>query len=329
MTLALVSPVPMAVGAVSLNGAGATFPYPLYSKWFDAYAKQTGIKINYQSIGSGGGIQQLKARTVDFGASDAPLSDAEMREMPAPVVHIPTVAGAVAVVYNVPGARAGLRLDGPVLADIYLGRIRRWDDKRIAALNPGIRLPGRVIAVVHRSDGSGTTYIFTHYLAAVSPTWRANPGAAKSVNWPAGIGAKGNEGVAGIVQHVPGAIGYVELAYAMQTHLPMAALKNRAGRFVLPGVQSAAAAAAGGVAAMRRDVRVSVVNSPGANAYPITGFTYILAYRHQANTPKGRALVGFLRWAMHEGQRYPASLFYVPLPPAVVALNDKAIASIR
>ena len=248
---------------ISLNGAGATFPFPLYSKWFDVYEKKTGAKINYQSIGSGGGIQQLKAKTVDFGASDAPLSNQEVTEMSAPVVHIPTVAGAEALIYNVSGIAQGLKLDATTVAGIYLGEIKSWNDPKIAALNSGAKLPNTPIAIAHRSDGSGTTFTFTDYLSNVSATWKTKVGTGKSVSWPVGIGGKGNEGVAGVVKQTPGGIGYVELAYAIQNKENYAALKNKAGNFVLPSTKGATAAAAGGVNAMKKDVRVSVVDSGG------------------------------------------------------------------
>jgi phosphate transport system substrate-binding protein len=272
---------PQAQAATSLTGAGATFPYPLYSKWFDVYARAKGVQINYQSIGSGGGITQLKNRTVDFGASDAPLSNSDMSAMPGPVVHIPTVAGAVAVAYNVPGLDKGLNLSGDTIAGIFLGQIRRWNDAKIAALNPGKRLPNKAIIVAHRSDGSGTTYIFTNYLKAVSSGWARQVGAGKAVDWPVGLGGKGNDGVAGIVKDQSGSIGYVELAYAVQNHLDYADVKNRSGKFVTPSVASVRAAALSASKAMRRDVRVSIVNAPGAGAYPISGFTYILLYKSQ------------------------------------------------
>jgi phosphate transport system substrate-binding protein len=314
----------------TLTGAGATFPYPLYSKWLAEYATiNPQININYQSIGSGGGIQQLKAGTVDFGASDAPLSDAEMKEMPSPVVHIPTVAGAVAVIYNLPGLTEPVRLSADTLAEIYLGKIKQWDDSRIATLNPGIRLPKLAIAVAHRSDGSGTTYIFTHYLAAVSPSWAKKVGTGKSVDWPAGIGGKGNEGVTGIVKQTPGAIGYVELAYAEQNKLAYAQLKNLAGNFVSPNLDSTTAAAAGALAEMQKDVRVSIVNSPGAQAYPISGFTYILLYQQQQDAKKKAALLDFLNWAIGDGQQFAGPLGYAPLPTEIVELNKQALAGIK
>jgi len=312
--------------AVSLNGAGATFPFPLYSKWFDEYGKSNpDVQINYQSIGSGGGIKQLREGTVDFGASDAPLSDEEVKAMPAPVVHLPMVAGAVALAYNLPDVPTGLKLSSEVVAGIFLGEIKKWNDKQIAALNPEVKLPARDITVAHRSDGSGTTYIFTHYLAAVSKTWATKVGAGKSVSWPAGIGGKGNEGVAGVLTKTPGSIGYVELAYADQNGLTVAALKNRAGAFVMPGIDSTTAAAAAAVEAMKKDVRVSIVDSSGGDAYPISGFTYILLYKDQQDAVKGAALADFLRWAITDGQAYAAPLKYAPLPAEVVELNEQAL----
>jgi phosphate transport system substrate-binding protein len=313
---------------ITLSGAGASFPYPLYSKWIHEYQKHhADVRINYQSIGSGGGIEQLKARTVDFGASDAPLSDEDAKAMPGEVVHLPTVAGAVAVVYNLPALKKPLRLDAGTLTAIYLGEVKRWNEKRIATLNPGVRLPGLAIAVAHRSDGSGTTNIFTDYLSSVSKTWAERVGKGKSVDWPTGIGAKGNEGVAGVVQQTPGGIGYVELAYAIQNDLATAEMENAAGVFVAPTLESTTAAAAGAVAAMKKnnDVRVSIVNSRDLNAYPIAGFTYILVYRDQKDRAKSDALFGFLHWAIHDGQRFAASLHYAPLPDEVVTINEQAL----
>ncbi|MFB3880690.1 MAG: phosphate ABC transporter substrate-binding protein PstS [Armatimonadota bacterium] len=316
--------------AVTLNGAGASFPYPLYSKWIAEYAKVApGVRINYQSIGSGGGIQQLKAGTVDFGASDAPLTDDEMKAMPRPVVHLPTTAGAVAVVYNLPSLKGALRLTGPVLSAIFLGEITRWNDKRIADANPGLALPESSIAVTHRSDGSGTTYLFTSYLAAVSPDWTNKVGVAKSVSWPVGIGAKGNEGVAGMVRQTPGAIGYVELAYAEGNNLSSAQLQNRAGQFVSPTTAAITAAAAAAASAMQKDVRIGIVNSPAPGAYPISGFTHLLVYREQKDPAKGKALVSFLGWATHEGQAFCEPLSYAALPADVVRLNEAALATIQ
>jgi phosphate transport system substrate-binding protein len=304
-------------GSVDLTGAGATFPYPLYSKWFSDYAAKTGVRINYQSIGSGGGIRQLSEQTVDFGASDSPMSDAEMAKAKGgPIVHIPMVLGAVAVTYNLPDVSAPLKLSGEVLADVFRGTITKWNDARVAALNPGVKLPARDILVVHRSDGSGTTYIFTDYLAAVSPAWAKGPGRGKEVQWPVGLGGKGNEGVAGQVKQTPGTIGYVELAYAKQNRLAVAAMRNASGSFVLPSVESATAAAAGIAEKLGKDTdyRVSIVNAPGAQAYPIASFTWLLAYRTPADTAKGRKLVEFVRWALAEGSASAAALDYAPLP---------------
>ena len=313
--------------AGTLTGAGATFPYPLYSKWFDVYSRQAGTQINYQSIGSGGGINALKNNTVDFGASDAPLNNADMRAMPGAVAHIPTVAGAVAVVYN--GAPRGVRLSGPVLADIFLGKITRWNDAQIAALNAGMRLPSRRITVVHRSDGSGTSFIFTSYLKAVSGAWSGQVGAGKSVAWPTGIGGKGNDGVAASVKQTSGSIGYVELAYAKQNNLTYAAIRNRSGAYVLPSVGGVTAAAGASARAIARDVRSSIVNASGINSYPISGFTYILVYVNQRDKNKGRETVKFLNWAIHAGQRYAAALEYAPLPRSVVRINEVKLRTIK
>ena len=306
-------------GGVDLTGAGATFPYPLYSRWFNDYAASKGVKINYQSIGSGGGIRQLSEQTVDFGASDAPMKDEELAKAKGgPVLHIPTVLGAVAVTYNVPGLDS-LALTGDVLADVFLGRITRWNDPRIAALNPKAKLPAQDILVVRRSDGSGTTYIFTDYLAAVSPAWASGPGKGKEVQWPVGLGGKGNEGVAGQVKQTPGALGYVELAYARQNRLAVAAIRNAAGNFVLPSVEGATAAAAGAASKLgdSTDYRVSIVNAPGAQAYPISSFTWLLVYQRQADAENGRKLVAFLKWALTDGEKQAASLDYAPLPESM------------
>jgi phosphate transport system substrate-binding protein len=315
-------------GAVTLTGAGATFPYPLYSKWFDVYERQAGTRINYQSIGSGGGIQQITQRTVDFGASDAPMTDEQLRAAPGPLLHIPTVLGAVVVTYNVPGVEPGLRLTPDVLADIFLGQVTRWDDARLAQANPDLALPDTAIAVVHRSDGSGTTNIFTDYLSVVSPAWQQRVGKGTSVNWPVGLGGKGNEGVTGQVKQTPGAIGYVELAYAAQNKLPYAAIRNQAGRFVEPALASTTAAAVGAAASMPEDLRVSIVNAPGEQSYPIAGFTYLLVYQQQADAAKGKALVDFLWWAIHDGEQYAQDLLYAPLPAEVVTRAEAKVRTI-
>ncbi|MGH7663881.1 MAG: phosphate ABC transporter substrate-binding protein PstS [Gemmatimonadaceae bacterium] len=310
-----------ATEGVALTGAGATFPYPLYSRWFSEYADETGIRINYQSIGSGGGIRQLSEGTVDFGASDSPMTDEEIAGARGPVLHIPMVLGAVTVTYNLPDVADTLSLTGEVIADIFLGNIRKWNDARIAALNPGVALPDEDILVVHRSDGSGTTFIFTDYLGSVSSAWASGPGTGKEVQWPVGLGAKGNEGVAGQVSQTPGAIGYVELAYATQNGLSVAKVRNRAGEFVAPSVQAVTAAAAGVADSLPPDTdyRVSIVNGPGANAYPISSFTWILVYREQMDARKGQILVDFLRWALTEGQERAPELDYAPLPDAMSA----------
>jgi phosphate transport system substrate-binding protein len=315
-----------------LTGAGATFPYPLYSKWFSDYATKTGVKINYQSIGSGGGIRQLSEQTVDFGASDAPMSDAELAKAKGgPVLHIPTALGAVVITYNVAGLSAPLKLTGDLIAAIYQGQITKWNDARIAALNPSVKLPATDILVVHRSDGSGTSYVFTDYLAAVSPPWATKPGKGKEVQWPVGLGAKGNEGVAGQVKQTPGAIGYIELAYAKQNALATAELQNANKEFVAPGIASVTAAAAGAAAKLpaNTDYRISIVNAPGAGVYPIASFTWILAYQKQADPVKGKKLVDFLKWALTDGQALEAPLDYAPLPEAMRGALLQRVATIQ
>ncbi len=317
---AAAAPATTTTSGADLTGAGATFPYPLYSKWFDAYATKSGVKINYQSIGSGGGIRQLSEQTVDFGASDAPMSDAELAKAKGgPVLHIPTALGAVTMVYNLPEVTSSLKLTGEVIAGIYQGQITKWTDARIAALNPGVKLPARDVLVVHRSDGSGTSYVFTDYLANVSPAWATKPGKGKEVQWPVGLGAKGNEGVAGQVKQTPGAIGYVELAYATQNKMAMASVKNANGEFVAPSIASVTAAAAGAAAKLpaTTDYRVSIVNAPGAGVYPISSFTWIIAYTRQADPAKGKKLTDFLRWALNDGQGMESALDYAPLPESM------------
>lgn len=302
-----------------LTGAGATFPYPLYSKWFADYAAKSGVKINYQSIGSGGGIRQLTEGTVDFGASDAPMSDDEMSKLKTPVFHIPTVLGAVTMTYNVPEITQPLKLTGDAIAQIYEGKITKWNDQAIAATNGGVKLPGTDILVVHRSDGSGTTYIFTDYLSSVSPEWAKAPGKGKDVQWPVGIGGKGNEGVAGQVKQTPGAIGYVELVYAKQNNLPIALIKNASGQFVAPSVDAVTAAAEGAASKFppTTDYRVSIVNAPGANAYPISSFTYLLVDKTFTDATKGKKIVDFLHWALTDGEKEASALDYAPLPQSL------------
>lgn len=317
-----------AAGAKELTGAGATFPYPLYSKWFDVYNQTTGVKINYQSIGSGGGIKQLTEKTVDFGASDAPMTDDQIKAAGGNVLHIPTVLGAVVATYNVSGIEKGLKMSPDNLAAIFMGTIKRWNDPKIASDNPDLKLPDTDIAVVHRSDGSGTSNIFTDYLSSVSADWKGKVGKGTSVNWPVGLGAKGNEGVAGQVKQTPGAIGYVELAYAEQNKLPYASMKNQAGRFVVPSLDSTTAAAAGASASMPEDLRVSIVNAPGDASYPISGYTYILVYQAQQDEAKGKALVDFLWWGIHEGEGYAKALVYAPLPAEVVTRAEAKVKAI-
>jgi phosphate transport system substrate-binding protein len=301
-----------------INGAGATFPYPLYSKWFDEYAKlERAARFNYQSIGSGGGIRQISERTVDFGATDGPMTDDQLKKAPGEIFHIPTVLGAVVGTYNLQG-NPRLEFAPDVLADIFLGTITKWNDPRITAENAGVQLPNQPIIVVHRSDGSGTTYVWVDYLSKVSKEWEQKVGRGTSVKWPVGLGGKGNEGVAGQIKNTPGALGYVELAYAKTNKLPAAAIRNQAGKFVEPSIESTTAAAAGGAKNMPGDFRVSLTDPPGDAAYPIASFTWLLIYRDQPDAVKGQALVKFLWWATHEGQRYASDLLYAPLPAEVV-----------
>ncbi|MBI3987892.1 MAG: phosphate ABC transporter substrate-binding protein PstS [Lentisphaerae bacterium] len=298
-----------------MNGAGATFPYPIYSKWFDEYAKvDPSVRFNYQSIGSGGGQKQILAETVDFGASDGPMSDENIAKAPGKILHLPTVAGAAVVTYNLPG-NPKLKLDGATIADIFLGKIAQWNDPAIKALNPDTKLLARDIVVVHRTDGSGTTYIWTDYLSAISDAWRDKVGKGTSVNWPVGLGGKGNEGVAGQVKHTPGAIGYVELIYAAQSKMPYADVKNKAGNYVTPSIASVTAALA--TAQIPDDFRFSMVNPAGPDAYPIAGATWLLVYEQQKDPVKGKKLVEFLKWELTEGQKLAAALDYAPLPKSL------------
>ncbi len=321
-----------AFAQLKLNGAGATFPYVIYSKWFDVYSKKTGAEFNYQSIGSGGGIKQVIEGTVDFGASDAPMTDDQLNEAKqkqgTAVLHIPTVMGAVVVTYNVPGVGKGLQLTQEALAGIFLGEITQWNDPKITATNPGVPLPDEGIIVTHRSDGSGTTNIFTDYLTKVSPTWQQKVGRGTSVNWPVGLGGKGNEGVTGLVKQSEGSIGYVELAYAVKNNLPYASLRNKAGKFVEPTFESVSAAAAGAIKTMPADMRASITDADGAGSYPISGFTWLLIYQNGKDKEKSAALVKFLKWAMEDGQSFAKDLYYAPLPKQVVKMCEKKIGSI-
>ena len=306
----------------SLTGAGATFPNPIYTKWFDAYNKKTGVQINYQSIGSGGGIRQFTEGTVDFGATDGPMTDQQIAAVQGKVLHVPTVLGAVVATYNLPAlGRTALRFDGPTLADIFLGRITRWNDRRIAQLNPGVKLPAEDILVVHRSDGSGTTYIFTDFLAKVSPEWKEQVGQATSVEWPVGLGGKGNEGVTQQVKQSEGAIGYVEYIYAQSNNLPAADVRNSAGAFIAPTLKAVSAAAEGASFAPDTDFRVSITNAAGAEAYPIASFTWLLIHTGDRRTPKDDAIRAFLAWMLEPGpQRMAADLHYGPLPVKLIEL---------
>jgi phosphate transport system substrate-binding protein len=328
--LVLFSSPGFAAKSMLINGAGATFPYPIYSKWFSEYAKvNPGVDFNYQSIGSGGGIKQISAETVDFGASDAFLTNDQLRGAPGNLIHIPMVAGAVVVTYNIPGVEQMLQLKPDVIADIFLGKIKSWADPRITESNSNINLPAGDIVVVHRSDGSGTTNIFTDYLSAVSGEWKQKVGKGTAVDWPVGLGGKGNEGVAGAVKQTPYSIGYVELAYAEKNHLSYAAVQNKSGEFITPSLESTTKAVEGKSGNMPADFRVSLVNPDGSGAYPIAGFTWILIYEHQKNGEKGRAIVDFLKWAVHDGQQYTKELLYAPLPAAVVEKIDQQLAKIQ
>jgi phosphate transport system substrate-binding protein len=328
--LALAATAGAASAETLINGAGATFPYPIYSKWFTEYSKvDHTVKFNYQSIGSGGGIKQITAQTVDFGASDKFLSDAELQAAPGKLLHIPTVMGAVVVTYNVPGVAKGLKLSSEDVADIFLGKITKWNDPKITHDNPGVNLPNQPIIVVHRSDGSGTTSIFTDYLSAVSKEWSDKVGKGASVKWPIGLGGKGNEGVAGQVHTTQYTIGYVELAYAVENKLPYASLKNKSGAFVEPTIKSTSAAAAGAAKSMPADYRISLVNQPGKDAYPVVGFTWLLVYQDQKDKAKGKKLVEFLNWELKHGQQMAAKILYAPLPANVAKMVEKTIKTIK
>ncbi len=323
--------------SVTLNGAGATFPYPLYAKYFDVYHELTGVRVNYQSIGSGGGIRQLFSGTVHFGASDAPLSDAKLAEFEkkfgTPAIHVPTALGAVVPTYYLPGVTQPIRFSGSVLADIFLGKIKKWNDPALAALNPGVKLPPLPITVVRRSDGSGTTYIWTEYLAKVSPEWKAKVGVGKSVAWPTGLGGKGNEGVAGLVRQTPGAIGYNELIYALQNQIAYGAVQNRAGKFVLANLASVRAAA--DLADFPADTRVSITDTPAPEGYPIASFTWILVHRDLdknravKSAAEAQALAALLDWIVHDGQRYNEALHYAALPEVAVRATEANLNSLR
>ena len=314
---------------MQINGTGATFPYPIYSKWFSEYNKiHSNVQINYQSIGSGGGIRQVTNQTVFFGATDGPMTPDQLLAAPSKILHFPTVLGAVVPVYNIPNAH-DLKFSGPVLAGIFLGKITKWNDPAIAKLNAGVNLPATDITVVHRSDGSGTSYIWVDYLAKVSPEWKSKVGVATSVNWPTGVGGKGNEGVAGLVTQTPGAIGYVELIYALQSTISYGSVQNLGGEFVAATVDSVTAAAAAAATQMPPDFRVSITNAPGKGVYPISSFTWLLLYENPKDKAQAKTMVDFMKWALADGQKLCAALGYAPLPDGVVKLELAALARIK
>ena len=331
LALAVAALAAAPASAQSLTGAGATFPNPIYTKWFDAYNKATGVQINYQSIGSGGGIRQFTEGTVDFGATDGPMSPAQIDAVKGNVLHVPTVIGAVVLTYNLPSiGTTQLQLDGATIADIFLGRITKWNDKRIAAMNAGVALPNTDIIVVHRSDGSGTSYIFTDFLTKVSREWKDKVNYATSVKWPVGLGGKGNEGVTQQVKQLDGTIGYVELIYALSNSLPYAKIKNSAGNFVVPSLASATAAASSAKFAKDTDFRVSITNAPGAETYPISSFTWLLVRQDSKDAAKAKLLRDFLAWMITpEAQAMAGQLQYAPLPAEVIALVKPRIAGLK
>ncbi len=315
---------------LQVTGAGATFPAPIYTKWFSEYNKlHPNVEINYQPVGSGGGIRQLQNNTVFFGASDGPMTNDQLSAAPGKILHFPTVLGSVVPVYNVPGAPADLKFTGTLLADIYLGKITKWNDAAIAKVNPGVTLPNLDITTAHRSDGSGTTYIWADFLSKVSPEWKQKVGVATSVNWPNGLGGARNDGVAALVKQTPGAIGYVELIYALQNNIAYGSVQNLAGAFVKASLESTTAAAAEAVAKMPADFRVSIVNAPGEKAYPIASFTWLLFYESPSDKTRAKTMVEFMQWALTDGQKFAADLGYAPLPAPVVKLEQDALKKIK
>ncbi len=316
-------------GQATLNGAGATFPYPMYSKWFSEYHKaHPDVEINYQSIGSGGGIRQVLAGTVDFGASDGPMTDEQLAAAKTRILHIPTVMGAVVPAYNIPGVTGEVKFTPQALAGIFLGKITSWNDPSITGANPGVKFLAQPIVVIHRSDGSGTTFIFTDYLSKVSSDWQNGPGKGTSVKWPVGLGGKGNEGVAGMIRQMQGSIGYVELIYAVQNKIPYGTVQNAAGVFVKASLDSVTAAAAS-VKNMPADFRVSITNAPGKDAYPISSFTWLLIPAQSKDAAKGKILADFLNWMVDDGQKMTANLTYAPLPESVAAKVKGATKQVR
>ena len=319
----------VAAQKTAINGAGATFPYPIYSKWFSEYNKlHPTVEINYQSIGSGGGIRQVTNQTVFFGATDGPMTNDQLLAAPGKLVHLPMVLGAVVPVYNLPGV-TDVKFPGPVLADIFLGKITKWNDPALVKANPGAKLPGIDINVVRRSDGSGTSYIWVDYLAKVSPQWQKQVGVSTAVNWPVGLGGKGNEGVAGLVKQTQGALGYVELIYALQNNIAFGSVQNLDGQFIKASIASTTAAAAAAAAKMPADFRVSITNAPGAQSYPISSFTWLLLYENPKDKAMSKIMVDFVKWAITDGQKFASALGYAPLPAAVVQMEMEALKKIK
>jgi phosphate transport system substrate-binding protein len=328
------SAITLAVATVTaqtqINGAGATFPNPIYTKWFSEYNKLHGdVRINYQPVGSGAGIQQMIKRTVFFGATDGPMTPEQLQSAPGKILHFPTVLGAVVPVYNVPGISQELKFNGDLLANIILGKVTKWNDAAIAKLNPGVNMPSTDITVVHRSDGSGTTYIFVDYLSKVSPEFKKTVGVATSVKWPVGVGGKGNEGVSGLVSQTPGSIGYVELIYALQNKIAFGSVQNMNGKFVKATTESVTAAASSAASKMPADFRVSITNAPGDDVYPISSFTWLLLYENASDKKAAKTMVDFLKWALTDGQKYAPDLGYAPLPKPVVDMEMKALAQVK
>jgi phosphate transport system substrate-binding protein len=322
--------VPLLAQTMQINGAGATFPYPIYSKWFSEYNKlHPNLEINYQSIGSGGGIQQVTKETVFFGASDGPMNDEQLKAAPGKLLHFPTVLGGVVPVYNIPNLRGELKFTGAVLADIYLGKVTKWNDPAIAKVNPGITLPNTDITVVHRAEGSGTTYIWVDYLSKISPEFKSKVGVNTAVNWPTGVGGRGNEGVSGLVTQTPGSIGYVELIYALQNKIAYGPVQNAAGEFVKATVQAVTAAASNAASNMPADFRVSITNAAGRGVYPVSSFTWLLMYEQPKDKARGKAMVDFMKWALTDGQKYCADLGYAPLPANVVQLEMATLQKVK
>jgi phosphate transport system substrate-binding protein len=320
----------LAAQKIQIQGAGATFPNPIYQKWISEYNKlHPNVEINYQSLGSGAGIRQLTNQTVFFGASDGPMTNEQLQAAPGKILHFPTVLGADVPVYNLPGLNAELKFTGPVLADIFLGKIAKWNDAALTKLNPGVNLPATDITVVHRSDASGTTYIWVDYLSKVSPEWKMKVGVQTSVNWPTGVGGKGNEGVAGTVTQTPGSVGYVELVYALQNKIAYGSVQNMAGEFTKANVESVTAAAGAAAGKMPPDFRVSITNAPGKGVYPISSFTWILLYENPKDKMLAKAMLDYVKWALTDGQKFAAGLGYAPLPAEVVKLEMAALAKIK